>query len=44
MKALLIVCMKELKELVRDRRTLFLLLVMGPLLMPALIIGLSTLA
>lgn len=44
MKSLLIVCMKELRELVRDRRTLFLLLVMGPLLLPGLIIGIGTLA
>jgi sodium transport system permease protein len=44
MKSLLIVCLKELRELVRDRRTLFLLLVMGPLLVPGLIIGIGTLA
>ncbi|HVI25519.1 MAG TPA: ABC transporter permease [Xanthomonadaceae bacterium] len=44
MKALLTVWMKELRELVRDRRTLALALVMGPLLAPALIIGLGTMA
>ena len=44
MKALWIVCLKELRELARDRRTLFLALVMGPLLVPALMIGMLTLA
>src|SRR5690606_19044740 len=44
MKALWIVCTKELRELARDRRTLLLLLVMGPLLVPALMIGVLTLA
>ena len=44
MKALWIVCLKELRELSRDRRTLFLALVMGPLLVPALMIGMLTLA
>ena len=44
MKALLTVWMKELRELVRDRRTLLLALVMGPLLAPALIIGLGSMA
>jgi sodium transport system permease protein len=44
MKALLTVWMKELRELVRDRRTLALALLMGPLLAPALIIGLGSMA
>lgn len=41
MKALLIVWKKELKELVRDRKTLMLTLLMGPLLAPLLIIGMA---
>ena len=41
MKALLIVWKKELRELVRDRKTLMLSLLMGPLLAPVLIIGLA---
>lgn len=41
MKALLIVWKKELKELVRDRKTLMLSLLMGPILAPVLIIGLA---
>ena len=44
MKALWTVCMKELRELSRDRRTLVLALVMGPLLVPALLFGILTLA
>ncbi|MGN7727070.1 ABC transporter permease [Luteimonas sp. 22616] len=44
MKALWTVCMKELRELSRDRRTLLLALVMGPLLVPALLFGILTLA
>src|SRR5690606_21010341 len=44
MKAMWTVCLKELRELARDRRTLLLLLVMGPLLVPALMIGVLTLA
>jgi sodium transport system permease protein len=36
--------MKELRELVRDRRTLLLALVLSPLLTPILVIGLGTLA
>jgi sodium transport system permease protein len=44
MKAMLIVWMKELRELVRDRRTLLLALVLSPLLTPILVIGLGTLA
>jgi len=43
MKALLTVWMKELREFARDRRTLLLSLVMGPLLTPALLIGMFTL-
>jgi len=41
MKALSIVWKKELRELVRDRKTLLLSLLMGPLLAPVLIIGLA---
>ena len=44
MKAMLTVWMKELRELVRDRRTLFLALVLGPLMTPVIILGLITLA
>ena len=44
MKALWTVCMKELRELSRDRRTLMLALVMGPLLVPTMLFGLLTLA
>jgi sodium transport system permease protein len=44
MKAMLTVWLKELRELVRDRRTLVLALVLGPLLTPVIIIGLGTLA
>ncbi|HMB44171.1 MAG TPA: hypothetical protein VKM00_09925, partial [Luteimonas sp.] len=35
---------KELRELSRDRRTLVLALVMGPLLTPALILGMGAMA
>ena len=41
MKSMLTVMMKELKDLVRDRRTLFIALLMCPLLMPAIIIGMG---
>jgi sodium transport system permease protein len=44
MKAMLTVWLKELRELVRDRRTLFLALVLGPLMTPVIILGLGTLA
>src|SRR3546814_15795422 len=44
MSALWTVCLKELRELSRDRRTLMLALVMGPLLMPALLLAILTLA
>lgn len=42
MKSLLTVMMKELRDLVRDRRTLYVALLMGPLLMPAIMIGLGS--
>ena len=41
MKTLLIVWKKELRELIRDRKTLMLSLLMGPILAPLLIIGLA---
>ena len=44
MSPLLTVMLKELKDLVRDRRTLSISLVMGPLLFPALMIGIIGLA
>ncbi len=44
MKSMFTVWWKELLELSRDRRTLMLALVMGPLLAPALFVGLLTLA
>ena len=44
MKALWTVMKKELRELSRDRRTLVLALVMGPLLTPALILGMGSMA
>ncbi len=44
MTSMWIVWWKELLELSRDRRTLMLALVMGPLLAPALFVGLLTLA
>lgn len=44
MKSMFTVWWKELLELSRDRRTLMLVLVMGPLLTPALFVGLLTLA
>ncbi|TWH99199.1 sodium transport system permease protein [Luteimonas cucumeris] len=44
MKSLWTVWWKELLELSRDRRTLVLALVMGPLLAPALFVGLLTMA
>jgi sodium transport system permease protein len=44
MKALLTVMKKELTDLVRDRRTLAIALLMGPLLMPALMLGIGKLA
>ncbi|MEZ0471281.1 ABC transporter permease [Luteimonas salinilitoris] len=44
MRAVAIVARKELLDLFRDRRTLMLGLVMGPLLMPALILGIGAMA
>jgi sodium transport system permease protein len=44
MKALTTVWLKELTDLVRDRRTLAIALLMGPLLMPALMLGIGKLA
>ena len=44
MKAMMTVWLKELKELVRDRRSLAIAMLVGPLLMPVLIIGMSKLA
>ena len=44
LSTLLIVMRKELVDLFRDRRTVFLSLLMGPLLMPALLLGVGTLA
>ena len=41
MKALMAVLKKELADLVRDKRTLYVALLMGPLLMPAIMIGLG---
>ena len=44
MKALYTVWAKELTDLFRDRRTMMVSLLMGPLLMPALILGIGKLA
>ena len=44
MKALWTVCMKELVDLFRDRRTMMVSLLMGPLLTPLLILGIGKLA
>ena len=44
MKALFTVWLKELTELVRDKRSLAIAMLVGPLLMPLLIIGMSKLA
>jgi sodium transport system permease protein len=44
MSPMLTVMLKELKDLVRDRRTLSISLVMGPLLIPVLMIGIIGLA
>ena len=44
MKALFTVWLKELTELVRDKRSLAIAMLVGPLLMPGLIIGMSKLA
>jgi sodium transport system permease protein len=42
MKALFTVLAKELKDLVRDRRTLVIALLMGPVLVPALMVGMTS--
>ena len=42
MKALITVLAKELKDLVRDRRTLLIALLMGPVLIPALMVGMTS--
>ena len=42
MKALFTVLGKELKDLVRDRRTLAIALLMGPVLIPALMVGMTS--
>ena len=44
MNPLFVVMVKELTDLLRDRRTLMVSLLMGPLLMPALILGIGYLA
>jgi len=41
MKSMWVVMLKELHDLVRDRRTLFIAVLMGPLLLPAIMIGLG---
>jgi sodium transport system permease protein len=41
MKALLAVMRKELRDLFRDRRTLYIALLMGPILLPVFMIGLG---
>ena len=44
LRALMTVMRKELRDIFRDRRTLLLALVLGPLLIPVLILGMGTLA
>ena len=44
MNALWTVLIKELRDFLRDRRTVMLALIMGPLLTPALLLGILTLA
>lgn len=44
MKAMNTILLKELREFVRDRRTLLLVLVLGPLLVPAIMLGILSLA
>ena len=39
-----IVLIKELRDIGRDRRTLYLTLLIGPLLFPAIILGMGSLA
>ena len=43
MKAMITVMLKELRDLSRDRRTLALALLLGPLLYPALMLGIGKL-
>jgi sodium transport system permease protein len=42
MKAMLTVMLKELRDFTRDRRTMFMALLLGPLVIPVIIVGLST--
>lgn len=44
MNSVWVVLVKELRDLMRDRRTLLIGLLMGPVLFPALIIGMGTMA
>jgi sodium transport system permease protein len=44
MSPLLAVMRKELRDLIRDRRTLYVALLMGPILLPVIMIGLGALA
>jgi sodium transport system permease protein len=44
MKAMITVMLKEIADLLRDRRTVFIALLMGPLLAPALMIGIGAMA
>jgi sodium transport system permease protein len=44
MRELLVICLKELRDTIRDRRTLMVMVLVPILLMPALILGLSALA
>ncbi len=44
MNAVRVVLMKELRDLFRDRRTVMIALLMGPILVPALLIGMGVLA
>lgn len=44
MKATITVMLKEIADLLRDRRTVLIALLMGPLLAPALMIGIGTMA
>jgi sodium transport system permease protein len=43
LKTLMIVMRKELKDLFRDRRTVFLSLALGPILIPVMLVGIFTL-
>ena len=44
MKSVWVVLVKELRDLFRDRRTVLIGLLMGPVLFPALLVGMGTLA